>query len=73
MYLILMCVALLFNFIKLSSFSLELDFKRQECLSDSILDVDQEHIELVFPGIDLSSGLLLKVLLLALQSMIFVI
>ena len=73
MYLILMCVALLFNFIELSSFSLELDFKRHECLSDSILDVVQEPIELLFPGIYLSSGLLLEVLLLALQSMIFVI
>lgn len=71
MYLILMRVALLFNFIELSSFGLELDFKGHECLSDSILDVDQQPIELVLPGIYLSCGLLLEVLLLALQSMIF--
>lgn len=71
MYLILMCVALLFNFVELSSFCLELDFKRHKCLSDSSLDVEQQPIELVFPGIYLSGGLFLEVLLLALQSMIF--
>jgi hypothetical protein len=71
--LILVPVTLLFHFIELSSLGLELDFKRQECLSELSFDTDQQPVELLLPSLDLCCGLLLQLSLPALQGMVLLI